>query len=118
MGGEWSTGMGSLLPAWTPSEEYVASTNMAWLMHRAGVESYEALHTWSVRNREAYWAAAIERLGLRFQEPYHALLDLSRGVEAPSWLVGAGSTRRRAVFKARWTPRQSSIRRRAGTSRP
>lgn len=89
MGGECSTGMGSLLPAWTPSEEYVATTNMAWLMRRAGVESYEALHAWSVRHREAYWAAVIERLGLRFQEPYHGLLDLSRGVEAPGWLVGA-----------------------------
>ena len=80
MGGECSSGMGPLRPAWTPSEEYVAMTNMAWLMRRAGAESYEALHAWSVRHREAYWAAVIERLGLRsFQEPYHALLDLLAG---------------------------------------
>ena len=67
MGGECSTGMGSLWPAWTPSPEFIATTNIAWLMQRAGVDSYERLHAWSVQHREAYWALAIERLGLRFR---------------------------------------------------
>jgi hypothetical protein len=54
------------------------------------VDSYEALHGWSVRHREAYWALAIERLGLRLREPFDSVVDLSDGVEAPRWLPGAG----------------------------
>ena len=73
-------------PVWTPSPEFIASTNIAWLMGRAGVDSYEALHAWSVRNREAYWAAAIERLGIRFQRPFRRIME--GGAEAPKWLPG------------------------------
>ena len=76
-------------PEWTPSPEFIATTNIAWLMQRAGVDSYEMLHAWSVRHREAYWAMAIERLGLRFRESFDRVLDLSDGVEAPRWLPGA-----------------------------
>ena len=76
-------------PEWTPSPEFIATTNIAWLMQRAGVDSYEKLHAWSVRHREAYWALAIERLGLRFREPFDRVVDLSAGVEAPRWLPGA-----------------------------
>ncbi|MDQ2732165.1 MAG: AMP-dependent synthetase, partial [Armatimonadota bacterium] len=74
---------------WTPTPGYIADTNVAWLMHRAGVDCYEDLHRWSVQNREAYWAAAIERLGVRFRNSYDRVLDLSAGVESPHWLPGA-----------------------------
>ena len=55
-----------LSPAWAPSPEFVAGTNAAWLMRKVGVDSYEALHRWSVEHREAYWAHVIERLDIRF----------------------------------------------------
>jgi acetyl-CoA synthetase len=79
----------SPMPAWTPSPEFIDTTNMAWLMRRAGVASFESLHAWSVRNREAFWALAIERLGVRFQRPFSRVADLSAGVESPRWLVDA-----------------------------
>lgn len=78
-----------LSPEWTPSPEFIASTNIAWLMEQAGAKSYESLHTWSVQNREAYWAAAIERLGIRFQHPFSRVMDLSQGIESPRWLPDA-----------------------------
>jgi acetyl-CoA synthetase len=77
------------LPGWTPSPEFIDSTNIAWLMRQVGVDSYQALHAWSVRNREAYWALAIERLGIRFRKPFSAVADLSQGAENPRWLVDA-----------------------------
>jgi acetyl-CoA synthetase len=46
---------------WTPTPETIYSTNIAWLMQRVGVDSYEALHRWSVQHREEFWAAAIAR---------------------------------------------------------
>ena len=76
-------------PAWTPREEFIRSTNILWLMRRAGVDSYAALHEWSAKNREAFWAIAIERLGIRFRKTFDRVLDTSAGIEAPRWLAGA-----------------------------
>ena len=45
--------------AWVPSPAFISTTNIAWLMQRAGVDSYEALHARSVQNRETFWALAI-----------------------------------------------------------
>src|SRR4051794_4871288 len=51
--------------AWIPTPEFIRTTNIAWLMERAGVDSYEALHAWSVQNREAFWTFTVERLGIQ-----------------------------------------------------
>jgi acetyl-CoA synthetase len=82
-------GKQELSPPWTPTPEFFETTNIAWLMRHAGVDSYEELHAWSVRSREAYWAAAIERLCIRFRHPFSRVVDLSRGVESPRWLPDA-----------------------------
>lgn len=76
-------------PAWVPTEEFIASTNVAWLMNEAGVATWEDLHSWSVQNREAYWARAVARLGLVQQRPAERVADLSQGSEHPVWLPGA-----------------------------
>ena len=76
-------------PGWTPSPEFISGTNIAWLMRQAGVDSYDELHAWSVRNREAYWALAVERLGICFRQPFREVADFSHGVEHPRWLVDA-----------------------------
>ncbi len=81
--------------AWVPSPEFIATTNIAWLTRGvfgsdlSGFDSYAQLHAWSVQNREAFWALAIERLGIRFQRLFSRIADLSRGVELPNWLVDA-----------------------------
>jgi len=79
----------ALKPAWEPTPDFISTTNMMWLMREAGVDSYEALHQWSVRNREMFWALAIERLAIRFQRPFSHVMDLSGDVETPRWLVDA-----------------------------
>jgi acetyl-CoA synthetase len=77
------------LSGWTPTPEAIEATNIGWLMRRVGVASYEALHRWSVEDREAYWALVVERLGLRFHQPCTRVMDVSNGVENPRWLEGA-----------------------------
>jgi acetyl-CoA synthetase len=76
-------------PAWTPSAEFINSTNIAWLMRRVSVDSYQALHAWSAQNRPAFWSLAIDRLGIRFQHPCTRVGDFSGGLENPHWLVDA-----------------------------
>src|SRR6185436_7504272 len=75
--------------AWVPSPAFISTTNIEWLTQRAGVDSHEVLHAWSVQNRETFWALAIERLGIRLQKPFSRVMDVSRGVEEPRWLVDA-----------------------------
>jgi len=74
---------------WTPTPEFIATTNVDWLMRHVGVDSYGDLHQWSVQNREEYWALALERLRVRFRHPSDRVVDLSAGVESPRWLPGA-----------------------------
>jgi acetyl-CoA synthetase len=42
-----------------------------------------------VRDRPAFWEAAIARIGVVFERKPGSILDLSRGVEDPVWLPGA-----------------------------
>src|SRR5580704_1882681 len=77
------------IPAWVPSPSFISSTNMAWLMKQVGVDSYDGLHRWSVQHREEFWKFVIERLDIRLRQPFSRMMDLSGGVEAPRWLVGA-----------------------------
>ena len=69
-------------------------------MRQAGVDSYEALHRWSVEHREAYWARAIERLGIRFQRHFPNVLDPSTGAASPRWLPGAAMNIVESCFAA------------------
>ena len=74
-------------PAWFPED--TDSSNIAWLMRRAGKETYRDLHAWSVSHGEEFWTTMIERLEVRFRESFGSVLDLSAGPEYPQWLVGA-----------------------------
>lgn len=74
-------------PAWFPEDS--ESSNIAWLMRKAGAESYRALHAWSVSQPQEFWATMVERLDVQFREPYESVVDLSDGPERPRWLVGA-----------------------------
>jgi acetyl-CoA synthetase len=76
-------------PAWFPSEEQIQSTHIADLMRIVRVNSYADLHRWSVQHRAEFWETMIQRLGIRFREPYTKILNLDQGVEAPQWLVNA-----------------------------
>jgi acetyl-CoA synthetase len=53
-----------------------------------------------VQNREAYWAAAIERLGIRFAQPYSRVADFTQGLDAPRWLVDARMNILESCFRA------------------
>lgn len=76
-------------PAWSPTPEYAAATNEGEIRLAMGMNDYLQLHAWSVTEREAYWALALERLGIHFREKYAILLDTTDGAENPKWLAGA-----------------------------
>jgi acetyl-CoA synthetase len=86
--------------AWVPSPDFINTTNIAWLMRQVSVSSYEELHRWSMKDREAFWRLVIDRLNIRFQKPFTRVIDLSDGIESPRWLVGAQFNIVESCFKA------------------
>ncbi|GIW73360.1 MAG: acetyl-CoA synthetase [Planctomycetota bacterium] len=75
--------------AWAPGEAEARATNAWALAQELGLGDFAALWRWSADNREEFWRRMIARLGIRFETPPEAIVDLSQGVERPRWLVGA-----------------------------
>ncbi|MGH9381103.1 MAG: AMP-binding protein, partial [Thermoanaerobaculia bacterium] len=74
---------------WEPVVETVARSNAGQLARERGLDGFEALHTWSVVEREGFWERVIERLGIVLDAPPRRILDDSLGAEHPVWLPGA-----------------------------
>lgn len=90
----------TLSPAWSPDQETIAASNLAWLMQAVGVKSFEALHAWSVQRPAEYWRLVIERLGIQFRRRWSQLLDTSAGTGRARWLVGAELNIVESCFRA------------------
>ena len=76
-------------PAWFPAEDDIEKTNIVAIMRELNLDSYEALHSWSVHHRADFWRLMIERLEIQFHRKFSEVMDLSRGDEFPKWLVDA-----------------------------
>lgn len=74
---------------WHPTPDQIQRANITALQRQLGFNSYEQLYQWSIEHREQFWQRMIQRLGIRFRQPYIDVLDLSDGVEQPHWLVNA-----------------------------
>jgi acetyl-CoA synthetase len=79
--------MDPLAPAWRPSTATIADANLTALMAEAGFRSYDDLHRWSVLDREGFWGAVIDRLGIVFSRPPDRIVE--GPAEHPTWLPGA-----------------------------
>jgi acetoacetyl-CoA synthetase len=65
-----------LKPLWSPSPERAAQTNMARFMARAGTAaSYEALHRWSIDDREQFWNLLWDFCAVRGAKGARPLVD-------------------------------------------
>jgi len=73
---------------WEPSEADIEGTHVKRLMDKAGVDSFEALHAWSVEDIGRFWDTVNEDLGLSWYEPYTKTYDVSRGLPWARWFIG------------------------------
>jgi acetyl-CoA synthetase len=74
---------------WTPDEETLERANVVRLMRRHGIGDYRELVRRSIEDREWFWPAVVEDMGLDFFEPWEQVADLSRGPEWATWFTGA-----------------------------
>src|SRR5260370_30941103 len=73
---------------WEPTPEFIAQTNVYRLMQRLGITTREDFLRYSVEHLEAFWAALVEEVGIRWVEPYKQILDTSNGPEWSRWFTG------------------------------
>jgi len=71
------------------SQESLSHSNIAKTMQQLGFDNYQDFWQWSVGHRADFWEYTINRLGIRFNQPYTELLNTSQGVENARWLTDA-----------------------------
>ncbi|MBO6576327.1 MAG: AMP-binding protein [Rhodothermales bacterium] len=74
--------------AWHPDPEVVAGSNLTRFMQEHGIPDLDTLQQRSVEDREWFWHAVIQDLGIRFRKPYSRVMDAEGGPEFPRWCVG------------------------------
>jgi acetyl-CoA synthetase len=74
---------------WRPTTDYVENANVTRLGRRHGLSGIDDLRAASVSDVSWYWGAVLDDLGITFDPPHRAVLDISRGIEHPDWFVGA-----------------------------
>ena len=74
--------------AWRPTPEQIAHSRLMAFMKKHGLSSLDELMAISTTDLEWFWRAVIDDLGIEFYEPFRRVIDLSPGIERPSWCVG------------------------------
>ncbi len=74
--------------AWTPTADYSDRTNVGQFMRRHGIADYADLIRRTTADIEWFWSAVVADLPIEFFEPYHTVLDTSRGIPWSRWFVG------------------------------
>ena len=85
---------------WIPTDADIQHTHIAHWQKQLHLDSYQALHRWSIEHPTRFWERAIQQLGIHFQKGYRQLLELSKGIENPQWLVGAKMNIAQSCFLA------------------
>jgi acetyl-CoA synthetase len=74
--------------AWETNPDWIRDSNLTRFMEQHGIVSYDELLRRAADDAAWFWDAAIADLDIEFYRPYDHILDLSRGIEFPSWCVG------------------------------
>lgn len=72
---------------WKPDAEQIARANLTDFMRLHGIEEYAGLMRRSTADIAWFTDAVLKWLDIRFYEPYSQVVDLSRGIQFPTWCV-------------------------------
>ena len=62
---------------WTPSQEFIETTNVWRLMRRLGFEDREEFLLFSRENPERFWAEMMREMRVSWSTPYETVMDIS-----------------------------------------
>ena len=73
---------------WEPYGDYLEQSNIRRFMDAHGIATYDELIERSTSDVAWFWAAALDDLGVVWDEPYGTVLDESDGFPWARWFVG------------------------------
>jgi len=73
---------------WNPSQAFIESTNVWAFMRRLGFTDRDEFLRFSREAPERFWDELMREIGVEWFEPYHQVLDISRGPEWAQWFTG------------------------------
>lgn len=73
---------------WYPTDESRRKTNWAAFIAYTGLPDYPALEQKASEDPAWFWDAIIRFFDIRFQTPYHTLLERTGDVARPRWCIG------------------------------
>lgn len=73
---------------WEPDPEVVAESNLRAFMDQHSISDLDTLRTRSTEDLEWFWNAVLDDLDVDFYSPYDEIVDLSDGIQHPTWCVG------------------------------
>jgi acetyl-CoA synthetase len=75
---------------WTPSRQFIESTNVWRFMRRLGYSDRDTFLAWSRDNPEQFWPEILREMNVEWFRPYSKVLDSSRGPEWTTWFLDGG----------------------------
>ena len=78
--------------AWTPTPEVIERAQLTRFMKQVGVSTWDELYEFSIGDVEKFTEEVLKFLDIKFDPPYEKLMDISGGVEFPTWFGGSGDT--------------------------
>src|ERR1051326_1161618 len=73
---------------WTPSREFVESTNVWRFLRWLGFSGREDFLQFSAEHPERFWPEILREMNVEFFEPYTQVMDAGRGPEWTRWFLG------------------------------
>jgi len=73
---------------WKPTRDWIDKTNVWHFMQRLGFDDREAFLRFSVDEPERFWRELMNEMDVQWFEPYHQVMDVSRGPEWSQWFIG------------------------------
>ncbi|MFK4446040.1 acetyl-CoA synthetase [Caballeronia udeis] len=87
-------------PVWWPSAHDISTAQVTALIDALGLGTYDELYAYSIANPGEYWHRLMTWLGIQWQEPFSAYVDLSEGKPFPKWFPGGKINWVESVFES------------------
>ncbi len=75
-----------LTPIWFPNDSDLKKSNVYCWMSELGLEEFPEFHQWTTSSRTAFWADAIEKVGVKFNREPVKFLNQDEGTATAIWL--------------------------------
>ena len=73
---------------WRPSADYIDDAHLTRFMNLEDIPDFDSLMQRSTSDVAWFTEAILNYLDIQFQTPYQNILDLSKGIAWPQWVVG------------------------------